>query len=110
MGIAHLLNLSVEVWRPASTSDGQGGWAEAPAYHHDERVRISPAGSQEQLVAAQGNRTLTHDAYGLPSADLQRGDELRADGRVYLVLGGRPPSKPYYTKFWLDETQVSTPL
>lgn len=107
MSIAHLLNVDAEVWRLVSVSDGQGGWTETPAYDHDERVRISPAGSSEVLVAAQQSLTLTHDAYGLPSADLRRGDQLRVDGRTYQVLGGRPPSRLHHTKWWLEETQVA---
>ena len=107
--IAHLLNVDVAVWRLFSTTDGQGGWTEALAYDHNERLRISPAASTERSVAAQEDLQLTHSAYGLPNANLQRGDELRANGRTYGVLGGRAPSRAHHTKWWLKEQQVSQP-
>ena len=110
--ITHLLNVTVEVWRLTSAPDGQGGWLEAPAYHHDERARISTPSWRDTQVAAQWSADLTYVAYLDPGADVVRGDELRgAEITRYEppleVLAQLPPSEPHHLKLALSTSQAA---
>lgn len=117
MGIDHLLNATVEVWRLTPAPDGQGGWTENYAYHHDERVRISSPSARERETAAQMGVDLAYIGYGKNDADVVRQDQLRGDGisrfvstdEVLEVIGREPPSVNHHLKWRLRTEKLRRP-
>ncbi|MFJ9382024.1 head-tail adaptor protein [Streptomyces sp. NPDC101455] len=99
--ITHLLNRTLEVWRPVSSPDGYGGQTIALALQPAPvAAKVDQPSASERLVAAQMRSDHSHDIYLQPSADVRRGDELRdADtGEQWRVLAVVAPSTPVYRK------------
>lgn len=88
--IRHLLNASVDVYRPTFTADGRGGRTRSMAKVAMIRARISQPSSAERAIAAQLDAVLEHVIHVLPGADVSRNDELDVGGprrlRVQAVL------------------------
>lgn len=103
MDVSHLLNRSLEVWRPVTAPDGHGGQNVVPVLQGTVAAKVDQPSATEQLVAAQGQSEHSHSIYLLPAADVRRGDELRgADAlgaaQVFRVLSVVRPSTPVYCK------------
>lgn len=114
MGIGHLTNRTVEVWRTVRTPDGAGGYLTDRVYSHDLSVRIVPASARERLLSSspsgetQGGADLTHITYVDSMDDVQRGDELRDEefAERFQVMSVRRPSDPYmYLRAECSQTQ-----
>lgn len=106
----------LEVWRPRTADDGQGGVIET-----FEQVGVPLGGKVDQPSASEkskGGATLTTLAYSIyfdGVVDVQRGDELRdpvtvVDGQVFEVTSVVRPSVPVYTKALcrLDQVEEDT--
>jgi SPP1 family predicted phage head-tail adaptor len=87
-----LLNNEFSVARMARTSDGQGGWIEAPEVLGTVRGRMRPATGREREVAAQEQREISHVLYVLAGEDIARGDLVTGGGVTVEVQGIREPS------------------
>ena len=99
--ITHLLNRTLEVWRPVSVPDGYGGQTAALSLQPAPVLaKVDQPSASDRLLAAQLSSKHSHDIYLLPSADVRRGDELRDPGtdERWLVLAAVAPSTPVYRK------------
>lgn len=101
--VGHLLNDSVEVWRPSTVPDEGGGQVVTYTQVGVERARLSqPSTSTRRNVdeqeADQPHAELTHQVYLAPGADVRRGDELRQAGLVLRVVATVTPSVPAYLR------------
>lgn len=106
MGVAHLLNRSLEVWRPQTADDGSGGQTITLTQVGEVRAMVSQPSVQERLVVAQSGAAHSHNVYALPDADVSRGDELRGDGQVFRVIAEVEPSRPVYLKAFCELIQT----
>jgi hypothetical protein len=104
--ISHLLNRTLEVWRPATVDDGAGGQQTTRYQAGHEPARLSQPSAAERTAAQQAGATLTQVIYFAAGADVMRGDELRADGEVYRVLATVVPSEPAYLRADCERTQA----
>lgn len=98
MDITHLLNRVLEVWRTTSVPDGAGGEETALVRLADVPAKVDQPSAADRLLAQQAGAAHTHDIYLLPTADVQRGDELRGDGQAFHVGYVVEPSAPVYRK------------
>lgn len=112
VSIAHHLNRTLEVWRPATSDDGAGGQDVTLGQVADDlAAKVDQPSAAEQEIAAQWGATITHTAYCQPDADVLRGDELRGDDgygveEVFRVIHATRPSGPRYLKLWLWRRQA----
>ena len=99
-GIDHLLNRTLQVWRPAAgEGDGLGG--RRITYLDTGRTvkaKVDQPSDNEQMLAQQARSKHTHTIYLLPGADVARGDELRGGGQTFHVKATVQPSSPAYLK------------
>ncbi|MFE2017593.1 phage head closure protein [Streptomyces sp. NPDC059499] len=98
MDISHRLNRTLEVWRESFTDDGMGGQAATLIRQTDVAAKVDQPSATDRMLAQQAGAEHTHDIYLLPTADVQRGDELRGDGQVFRVGYVVEPSAPIYRK------------
>lgn len=96
--VAHLLNRTLAVWRPAVSDDGSGGQDVTLSHVGDVRAKVDQPTAEERQVADQLRAEHTHTIRFLPDADVQRGDELRGDGQTFHVLATLTPSHPVYRR------------
>ncbi|MCZ7414312.1 phage head closure protein [Streptomyces sp. WMMC897] len=105
--IGHLLNRSLQVWRPTTTPDGAGGQVTTLVQLPDPvAAKVDQPTDTERMVAAQARSDHDHSIYLLPTADVRRGDELRGDGQTFRVLAVVTPSAPRYRKAECQLTQT----
>jgi SPP1 family predicted phage head-tail adaptor len=98
--IDHLLNRTLEVWRPA-TGPGDGLGGRRITYVDTGRTvkaKVDQPSDAERILAQQAGSEHTHSIYLLPDADVTRGDELRGDGQTFRVKATVQPSSPAYLK------------
>jgi hypothetical protein len=75
--IRHLLNASVDVYRPTFTSDGRGGLTRETSKVGTIRARVMHLPRQrEEYTGGRMGDVLTDIVHALPDADVRRGDEL----------------------------------
>ncbi|MFE3495263.1 head-tail adaptor protein [Streptomyces sp. NPDC059175] len=108
--IGRYLNRRLEVWRNTTVPDGAGGEDTTLVLQGTVRAKVDQPSPTERLVAAQAGSRHSHDIWLLPTADVQRGDELRgtdALGRqqVFRVQSVVQPSRPVYSKAFVELTQ-----
>lgn len=98
--IGHLLNRTLQVWRPApGEGDGLGG--RRITYVDTGRTvkaKVDQPSDSERMLAQQAGSEHTHTVYLLPGADVTRGDELRGGGQTFRVTATLQPSSPVYLK------------
>ncbi|GGN47812.1 phage head closure protein [Streptomyces fuscichromogenes] len=98
--IDHLLNRTLEVWRPApGPGDGLGG--RRTTYVNTGRTvraKVDQPSDSDRMLAQQASSEHTHTVYLLPTADVTRGDQLRGDGQTLRVTATVTPSSPVYLK------------
>lgn len=96
--IAHLLNRTLAVWRPVTSDDGSGGQEVTLTSVGNVRAKVDQPTAEERQVNDQLSAEHTHTIRFLPSADVERGDELRGDGQTFRVLATMEPSHPVYLR------------
>ncbi|MGW2591957.1 phage head closure protein [Streptomyces sp. NPDC001515] len=96
--IGRWLTRTLQVWRPVTADDGYGGQDVTLMPQGDVGAKVDQPTATDQTLAQQSGATLTHSIYLLPTADVQRGDELRGAGQEYSVHAVVQPSGPRYTK------------
>jgi len=92
------LNRTLEVWRAGLVDDGQGGQDEVRASTGTVRGKVNEPSAEERIEAQRSGVELTHSIHLLPDADVQRMDELRGDGEVFLVRSTGWPSTRVYLR------------
>ncbi|MFF2774855.1 phage head closure protein [Streptomyces sp. NPDC058052] len=106
--IGHHLNRTLEVWRATLTPDGAGGqrrtMVRQPA---TVRGKVDQPSATDRLLAQQAGAEHTHDVYLLPTADVERGDELRGAGQRLTVRFVVEPSSTRYRKAECTLTQTN---
>jgi SPP1 family predicted phage head-tail adaptor len=91
--VTHLLNSTLDVYRRALTSDGQGGQTYTYALLETARkVRLVQATPREQFEAEQAGASMTHKVYQDHDDDIRRGDEYRLGTKKYRVATVVEPS------------------
>lgn len=108
--IGRLLNRRLEVYRVTTISDGAGGQETTLVLQGTVRAKVDQPSPQERLVAAQAGSEHSHDIWLLPTADVDRGDELRGtdalgQDQVFRVLSVVQPSTPVYSKAFVQLIQ-----
>lgn len=97
--VAGWLNRTLEVWRLQRTADGAGGWTTSyENQNSDVNAKVDLPSAEERLVAAQSESNHTHNIFLLPTADVQRNDELRGDSQTFEVISVVEPSTAIYQK------------
>ncbi|MFD6421710.1 phage head closure protein [Streptomyces sp. NPDC060198] len=96
--IGRWLNRTLQVWRETTVPDGAGGQTSTWVLQASVGAKVDQASASAVTIAQQSGARLTHSVYVLPTADVQRRDELRADGRTYRVIAEVEPSGPRYRR------------
>lgn len=111
--IRHLLNLSLEVYRPEQTADGRGGVSVEYVLQAEEiRAMIAQPSLAERIAAEQAGVKLTHVVYTTHGVDVTRGDELDGDGIPFeaatrlRVLGATSNSRATYLRLECEAVQA----
>lgn len=98
--IGHLLNRTLEVWRPApGLGDGLGG--RRTTYVNTGvtvKAKVDQPSDAERMLAQQAGSEHSHSVYLLPGSGVTRGDELRGGGQRFRVTATVQPSSPVYLK------------
>jgi SPP1 family predicted phage head-tail adaptor len=105
-----LLNHTFVVSRKVRLADGQGGYPFEHTSIDAQNGRLRPASSSEKEAAMREGREITHVLYTLAGANIQRGDQVTANGLTVDVLAIRNPSQA--NEHWeidCKETQLETP-
>lgn len=104
--IGHLLNTTLDVYRPSFTPDGRGGQTETIASVGTIRAQVNQPTAEERMVAAQNGANLTHVVHTTFGADVERGDELDEGGaRRLRVLAVITNSRHTYARLECEVTQ-----
>lgn len=74
--IGHLFNVTLTVYRGATTEDGRGGRTTAMASHGTIRAKVDQPSAAERMAAGQEGAKLSHVVRTRYGADVKRGDEL----------------------------------
>ncbi|MFC8276255.1 phage head closure protein [Streptomyces sp. NPDC057271] len=98
MSVGRWLNRTLEVWREAFTDDGYGGQESTWVRQSDVRGKVDQPSASDRILAQQASAEHTHDVFLLPTADVERGDELRGGGQVLKVTFVVEPSSTRYRK------------
>ncbi|MEW2631789.1 phage head closure protein [Streptomyces sp. NPDC048389] len=98
MSIGRRLNRTLEVYRQAHTDDGYGGQTTIWVRQGEVRGKVDQPSATDRMLAKQANAEHTHDVFLLPTADVERGDELRGRGQVLRVKSVVEPSATRYRK------------
>lgn len=96
--IGHLLNQTLEVWRPSTVPDGSGGQTVTLTHVGDVLAMVAQPTAAETSEGSQWGAELSHNIYLEPGDDVRRGDELRGGGQRFRVLAVVQPSRPAYKK------------
>ena len=78
-----------EVWRPARTSDGQGGWVEAFALSSAVTGRLSPLSGAEVMAGDKQRGVISLRFSTGAATDIKGGDQVRYQGRIAEVQAVR---------------------
>lgn len=78
--IGHRLNAELTVYRASYVADGSGGRTRTLAAVGTVRAQVSQPSAQEREAAAQMGADLASIVHVLPTADVERGDELDDGG------------------------------
>lgn len=74
-----------ELWRASRAADGQGGHATTFAKVADLLGRLTPLSASSQIRAGQNGGVINH-RFSCPGAtDIRPGDEIRYDGRIFII-------------------------
>jgi SPP1 family predicted phage head-tail adaptor len=103
--IGRYLNRQLEVYRPATVPDGAGGQQTSLVLQGTVRAKVDQPSPTERMVAAQTGSKHSHDVFLLPTADVRRGDQLRGDGQTFRVHSVVQPSRPEYSKAFVELIQ-----
>lgn len=105
---SHELNRRFEVWRNVEVGDDLGGTAVTRVKQSEVRAKISQPTAVEQVEARRAGASFTVVAHLKPSADVRRGDELRAldDGDSLRVKSTIMPSTPVYLRADCEQMQA----
>jgi SPP1 family predicted phage head-tail adaptor len=98
MGIGHLLNRTLAVWRPDTADDGAGGQTVTLVEVGDVLAKVDQPTAAERQQSDQWGAEHSHTIYLLFGADVERGDELRGGGQTFRVLATMKPSRSTYLK------------
>lgn len=105
--VTHLLNRSMQVWRPTATADAGGGQDETLAHLDTVPVRLSRPTDREREISQQERGWVDYDVYLAPDTIVARRDELRDDELTLKVLATMQPSEPIYTRARCEQQQPS---
>ncbi|MFJ8863616.1 phage head closure protein [Streptomyces sp. NPDC102451] len=105
MSVGRWLNRRLQVWRETTVPDGAGGQVSTWVLQGEVRAKVDQPSASDRLLAQQSGSKHSHSVYLLPTADVQRRDELRAPGQTYRVLAAVQPSGPRYVKADCELTQ-----
>lgn len=103
--IRHLLNKTLIVYRPSYATDAVGGRTRTRVQVGTVRAQVNQPSAAEREVAAQLGAMLTHVVYTLTSANVERGDELDADGTLLRVLAVVTNSRRTYARLECEAVQ-----
>lgn len=111
--IGHLLNRTLDVWRPETVPDGSGGQTVTYTQVGSVRVQVNQPTVEERLLAQQAGANLSHIIHALPGVDVVRGDELDGalpsdvpDGSRLRVVSAVSNSRSTYTRIEAEITQI----
>lgn len=104
--IGRHLNRQLEVWRPTTVDDGAGGQETTLLLQGTVRAKVDQPSQTERLIAQQAQSKHSHDVFLHSSADVLRGDQLRGDGQVFRVQSVVQPSRPVYSKAFVELIQT----
>lgn len=111
--ISHLLNRTLDVWRPETAPDGAGGQTVTYAQIGHVRVQANQPTTEERLLAQQAGVNLSHIVHARFGVDVARGDELDGDlpsdvaaGRRLRVISAVSNSRQTYTRIEAEITQT----
>lgn len=96
--IGHLLNRTLDVWRPGTVDDGMGGQTATMAWVGAVDAKVDLPSAKEAQTAQQWAADLSHNIFLEPGVDVRRGDELRGAGQTFRVLATVQPSRGWYLK------------
>lgn len=96
--IGRWLNRTLQVWREITAPDGAGGQISTWVLQGEVRAKVDQPSATDRMLAQQTGSKHTHSVYLLPSADVQRGDQLRGAGQTFTVHAALQPSGPRYTR------------
>lgn len=113
--VAHLLNRSLDGFRPESTDDGAGGQTETLVFFETFDVMVQQPSATEMQVANQWESQHTHNLFFNADADIHRNDCFQGNDengdlqqfRVMSVI--RPSRSGIYTKCIATLTQYQVP-
>lgn len=93
--VTHLLLKTADIYRRTRVSDGQGGYTYSYALiKASAKCKIDQASDSERVEAEQAGSSFTHKVYLNHDQDVQRGDEIRRDGKTYFVKAVIEPDRP----------------
>lgn len=78
--ITGFLNAKATVYRPDTSLDEVGGQTVTRTAVGTVAIQVSQPSAQEHMFADRWGGRLTHVAHVLPTADVERGDELEVSG------------------------------
>jgi head-tail adaptor len=111
--IQHLLNRTLEVWRPETTPDGSGGQTVTYDQLASIRVQVNQPTVEERLLAQQAGSNLSHVIHARYGVDAARGDELGGNlpsdvpsGARLRVISAVSNSRQTYTRIEAEVTQT----
>lgn len=96
--ISHLLNRTLQVWRPVTSPDGTGGQDVTYTPVGEVAAKVDQPTATERQAAGQWAAEHSHTVYFRAGADVARGDQLRGDGQRFRVLATLEPSRGTYLK------------
>ena len=102
------LNRTLDVWRVALTSDGQGGQDETFGQVGTVRAKVNEPTAAERVEAMRSGVDLAYQIHLLPDADVRRGDELRSGDEVFRVKSTMRPSTPTYLRVQCERDEAET--
>lgn len=93
--IEHFYNKTYVIWRPALTTDGQGGWTEALVAQANVAGLMSTSSMSrygaDRIRVGQREAVITHVFYCDYNADVNVNDEIRNGGNTWTVLSISEP-------------------
>lgn len=106
--IGRWLNRTLQVYRETITPDGAGGQVSEWVLQGAVGAKVDQPSAADRMLAQQAGSKHTHSVYLLPTADVQRGDQLRGGGQTFTVHAELQPSGPRYTRADCELTQRGT--
>lgn len=107
--IEHLLRETLDVYRRTQIDDGYGGKSYEMTFIGTIQARLSQPTAAERMQASGWQAQVDYaQLYIMPTADVQRGDELRGSGFVFRVKSLIRPSIPIYLRVGCEYEQFET--